>query len=217
MPDFDFTVLGVKPVHQGITPLLEFELRVDNRPATEPVKAVLLHTQIQIEAPKRPYSESEKEHLRDLFGTPDRWGQTLRTLLWTHADLAVPPFTGSTTVLLAVPCTFDLEVASAKYFYALEEGEVSLLFLFSGTVFFEAPDGRLQVSRISWNKESTFQMPVPAWKEAIEAHYPGSATLLLDREVFDRLYAFKRQNSIPTWEEAIARLLDGQREAAALP
>jgi hypothetical protein len=34
---------------------------------------------------------------------------------------------------MPVTCTYDLEVVAAKYFYALEDGEVPLEFLFSGT------------------------------------------------------------------------------------
>ncbi len=39
------------------------------------------------------------------------------------------------TVDLPVPVTYDLEIASTKYFHALTDGVVPLLLLFSGTVF----------------------------------------------------------------------------------
>jgi Family of unknown function (DUF6084) len=208
MPDLDFTVVGVKPANHGITPLLEFELRVENHPPEEPIQAVALHVQIQIECPKRSYSLREKEQLLELFGKPERWGQTLRTRLWTHVDTTVPPFNGSTNATLLVPCTYDLKVASAKYFHALEDGEVALNFLYSGSVFYQADGGRLQVSRISWNKEGTFRMPVSAWRDTIDQHYPNSAWFALDREVFNRLDAFRRGLPAPTWENAIERLMD---------
>src|SRR5207249_3980336 len=109
--------------------------------------------QIQIQSPQRAYSSQEKERLFDLFGPPEAWGQTLRNRLWTHSTATVGPFTGATQTVLAVPCSFDLNLAATKYFYALSSGEVPLLFLFSGSLFYATDDGRLQVERLSWSKE----------------------------------------------------------------
>ena len=122
-----------------------------------------------------------------MFGPPDRWGKTMRSMLWTHAHAIVPAFTGGTTVDLAVPCSFDFNVAATKYFAALEEGEIPLCFLFSGTVFYQAEDGRLQVAPISLDKQADFRLPVAVWKQMMDHYYPHSAWLCLDRDVFDRL------------------------------
>ena len=138
MPDLDFKILGVEPAVRGVVPLIQFKVEVTNQPATEPIQNVILQAQIQIQAPQRSYTEKEKEKLNDLFGTPERWGQTLRTRLWTLASTTVRPFTGHTEAMLSVPCSFDLNIAATKYFYALEEGDVPLLFLFSGTIFYRA-------------------------------------------------------------------------------
>ena len=89
----------------------------------------MLQVQIQIHPTLRSYQPAEKEKLGELFGTPDRWGQTLRARLWTHANVNVPQFSGRTEAVLSVQCTFDLNVSATKYFYALEVGEVPLLFL----------------------------------------------------------------------------------------
>ena len=70
------------------------------------------------------------------------------------------PFQGSAIVELPVPCTFDFNVAATKYFAGLEDGEVPLPMLYSGTVFYEAADGALQVSQISWAKEAKYRLPV---------------------------------------------------------
>ena len=40
-----------------------------------------------------------------------------------------------TEIDLQVPCTYDLEVASARYLQGLDDGTIPLLLLFSGTVF----------------------------------------------------------------------------------
>jgi len=139
---------------------------------------------------------------------PERWGQTLRNRLWTHADASVGQFAGRVEINLTVPCTFDLNIASTKYFYALENGEVSLLFLFSGSVFYETATGSLQIERISWNKECVYRMPVRNWKALLDGHYAGTGWLTLQKDVFERLYAYKRRNGIATWEQTIEQLLD---------
>jgi hypothetical protein len=121
--------------------------------------------------------------------------------------VSVSQFAGSVETVLPVPCTYDLNVAATKYFNALEGGDVPLLFLFSGTVFYAAADGRLQVERVSWNKESVFRMPVSMWREVMDQHYPNSAWIYLHRDVFERLLAYKREHGLPTLEATLERLL----------
>jgi hypothetical protein len=207
MPDLNFEIIGAEAPPYAAVPLLVFKLAISNWPPDEPIHSVMLQCQIQIESVKRPYSPTEKEKLRDLFGEPARWGQTLRNKLWTHAAVNVPAFTERKVIELSVPCTYDLNVVGTKYFYALEEGDIPLIFLFSGTIFYMAADGRIQVSQVSWSKEAVYRLPVSVWQQMIEAHYPNSAMLYLQRDVFERLYDYKRRHGLPTWEQAIERLL----------
>jgi hypothetical protein len=207
MPDLDFQITGVKPAQRGLTPLLHFSVRINVSPATEAIQALILQAQIQIQSPQRTYKGEEKERLLDIFGPRERWGQTLRNRLWTQTNTTTGPFTGSTEAILAVPCTFDLNVLATKYFQALAEGDIPLLFLFSGSIFYGAEDGRLQVQRISWEKECVYRMPLRAWQELMEHHYPNTAWLSLRRDTFDRLCAYKRAGGLSTWEETIERLL----------
>ena len=207
MPDLSFRVTGVEAAMRGAAPLLHFAVEATNTPAEQPVQSVMLQAQIQIHSNRRTYDAGEQDRLADLFGTPERWGQTLRTRLWTHATVIVPAFTGTTTVALPVPCSYDFTLSATKYFYALEEGDVPLLFLFSGTVFYAADDGRVQAAPVSWNAEAEYRMPVAVWQDMMEHHYPDSAWLTLRRDVFERLYAFKRRHGLATWEEALALLL----------
>jgi uncharacterized protein DUF6084 len=207
MPELNFRVTGVEPAARGLSPLLHFRLEVTNSPDTELIQAVILQAQIQIQSSHRSYDDAEKEKLVDLFGTPDRWGQTLRNRLWTHANATVRPFVQTTEAVLPIHCTYDLNVLATKFFYALKEGEVPLLFLFSGTIFYATPDGRLQVQQISWDKECTYQMPVRVWQELMEHHYPNSSWISLHRDAFEKLYAYKRRQGLVTWEQAIERLL----------
>ena len=211
MPDLNFRVEGAEVLEFAAVPSLLFKLRIENG-EEEPIRSVALNTQIRIAATQRHYDTMEQERLLEVFGEPNRWRNTLRSLLWTHTVLQVPPFSGSTVVDMPVPCTYDLEVIAAKYFYALEDGEVPLEFLFSGTVFYAGEDRRLQVARISWEKEAEFRLPVRLWKEMMERYFPNSAWIRLRKDAFDRLYDYKAHRGLPTWEAVIEALLHSSEQ-----
>ena len=206
MPDLDFRVEGAEVLEYVAVPSLVFKLRVENLDG-EPIRSVSLNTQVRIAATQRHYEASEQGRLLELFGEPHRWGNTLRSLLWTHTVLQVPRFSGSTVVDMPVTCTYDLEVAAAKYFHALEDGEVPLEFLFSGTVFYTGEGGMLQTARISWEKEAEFRLPVRVWKEMMDHYFPNSAWIRLRKDAFDQLYDYKIRMGFPTWEATVEALL----------
>lgn len=205
MPDLYFSVEGAEVLEYAAVPTLMFKLRIENR-GDEPVRSVSLNTQIRLAVTQRHYEASEQARLLELFGEPHRWGETLRSLLWTHTVLQVPPFEGSTVVDMPVACTYDLDVVATKYLHALEDGEVPLEFLFSGTVFY-AGEGGLQVDRISWEKEAEYRLPVRVWRTMMEHYFPNSVWLRLHRDAFDRLYDYKLRMGYPTWEAAVESLL----------
>ena len=212
MPDLSFQVEDAQPVRIAASPLLALRLRISNTRPEEAIHAILLRSQVQIEATRRRYSAGDQAALVDLFGEPERWGQSLRGLLWTHTSVIVPSFTGTTLVELQLPCTYDLKVASAKYFSALEEGEVPLCLLFSGTIFYRAADAALQVAQIPWDKEASYRLPVRVWQEVMDLYFPNSAWLSLRKDVFERLVEYKSRNGLPTWEHAIDNLLQHASE-----
>jgi len=207
MPDLGFKVEGAEAVKFAATPQIAFKLQVTNADPSEIIHSVALRSQIQIEVTRRRYTAEEQEKLCDLFGEPDRWSQTLRNLLWTHVNLNVPPFRGSTVVDLPVPCTFDFNVGATKYFYGLGDGLVPLCLMFSGTVFYAKEGEPMQVAPISWDKETRFSLPVRIWRDMMDAHYPNSAWLCLRRDVFERLYEYKVRHGIPSWEQALENML----------
>lgn len=216
MPDLSFAVTGAEAPAHAAAPTLIFALGIENTPADERIHSIALRCQIRIAATRRLYSAGEKARLLEVFGEPERWHETVRTTLWTHASTVVPRFTGSTTAPLAVACTYDFEVTGTKYFDALADGEIPLLFLFSGTVFYEGAGGRLQVAPIAWDREAEYRLPVARWREMIERYYPNSAWIRLRKDVFDQLYRYKAAHGLPTWEDALARLLEaGGEEASA--
>ena len=212
MPDLSFEIIGAEVVPYSVLPTLHFKMRIANESEEERIHNVNLKCQIMLSVTKRRYSAEEKARLLDLFGTPERWGETLRAFLWTHVTTVVPRFSGSTVVDLPVTCSYDFEVVSTKYFNALEDGEIPLTFLFSGTIFYEGAHGNIQIAQISWSKEATYRLPVALWKEAIEASFPNSAWLLLPKDVFDQLYQYKISRGLPTWEAAFMRLLRASGE-----
>ncbi len=207
MPDLNFSVDSAEAVTFAASPMLSFKLRVRNANSEEKIQSIGLRCQIQIEPTKRRYSATEQAQLFELFGEPERWGRTLRSMLWIHTSAMVPPFQGETTVDMPVPCTFDFNVAATKYFAGLEDGLVPLNLMFSGTVFFESSNAGLQIEQIAWDKEAPFKLPVSVWREMMDHYYPNTAWLCLRRDVFERLSRYKMEHAIPTWEQAVETLI----------
>jgi hypothetical protein len=205
MSSLSFAVLGARPEPYAAVPTLIFRLRIAETTG-ERIHTLALRCQIQIEPRRRHYSEPEEERLLELFGEPQRWGQTLKTILWTHVSLMVPGFAGSTEVDLPVPCTYDFEVTAAKYFHGLDEGEIPLLLLFSGTVFARGQTG-FSVEPVPWEKEAAFRLPVAVWRAVMDRYFPDSAWIRLRRESFDALHRFRGRRALPTWDDAIEALL----------
>jgi Family of unknown function (DUF6084) len=98
-------------------------------------------------------------------------------------------------------------VVSTKYFHALEEGEMPLEFLFSGSVFYRRGAGGLQIVQIPWEKEAQFRLPVRLWKQTMDHYFPNSVWLRLHQDTFNRLYGYKVHKGLPTWEAAFEELL----------
>jgi len=213
VPDLDFSVEDVEVVPFAAAPLLQFQLQVRNAIEAESIHTVALRCQIHIEATRRRYAPTEERRLRDLFGAPDRWNQTLRTMLWTHASTVITAFSGCTTSVLPVPCTYDFNIAATKFFYGLEEGDIPLSFLFSGTVFYTGEHGELLAAPISWDKEARYRMPIATWRAMMDTYYPNLAWLTVRRDVFDRLNDYKIRPGIPTWEQGFEQMLPAEEEA----
>jgi hypothetical protein len=212
MPDLNFEVVGVEVPAYAAVPTLIFKLRVSNADEQEHIHSVLLRSQIQLSVNRRRYSPEAQAQLLEIFGEPPRWGDTLRPLLWTHTNVVVPQFTESTVVEMPVVCTYDFEVVATKYFSALGDGDIPLIFLFSGTIFYEGEEGNLQVAQISWSKEASYRFPVSFWQEMIARYFPNSTFIRLHKDVFDQLYRFKATHGLPTWEDVITRLLQTNDE-----
>lgn len=215
MPGLMFSVDGAETILFAAAPTIGFRLRVVNPNGAQAIQSIALRCQILIEASRRHYAPGERDSLRDLFGEPERWSQTMRSLLWTHVSTTVPPFSGSISTELPVPCTFDFNVGAAKYFHAIQNEDVPLCFQFSGTVFYAGANGALQIDQIGWDKEARFRLPSSVWSGMMDHYYPNSAWLRLRRDAFERLYEYKRVRGLATWEEAIESLVPLERETVS--
>jgi hypothetical protein len=201
-----FDCVGAHADRYAVTPGMTLQLRIAETTG-ERVDAIALRCQIRIEPVRRRYSAEEAARLYDLFGETDRWSDTLKPLQLATLSTMVPGFSGSTTIDLALPCTYDLEIASTKYFQGLADGVVPLLLLFSGTVF-TTRDGGLQVQQVPWSKETSYGLPVKVWRETVDAHFPNSGWLRVHRDTLDALQRFKSRNALPSWDSTLLALIE---------
>ena len=208
IPQLSFAIVGIRADPHAAAPTLRLSVAIEVGDGIA-VRGATVAVRVRIAAQRRRYEPAEADLLRELFGPPTDFGRSLRPLPWTETTVAVAPFDGLTVVDVALPCTYDFEVVAAKYFAALAGGEVPIEALFSGTLLYDAPDGRLQVARIAWDSEATTLMPVAVWRQAVETAFPGTAWLRLDRRVFARLHEHRARAGYSTWEQTLQALLDG--------
>ena len=212
MTELTFDCLDVQPDRYAAGPTLLFRVRVCETTST-PIHSIALRCQMRIEPHRRRYDDASGERLVDLFGEGARWGETLKPMQLASVSVMVPSFTGAVEVEVPVPCTYDLEVASARYFAGLRDGEVPLLLLFSGTVFAKGESG-FSVDQVPWHKEAEYRLPVAVWKEAMDQHFPGQAWIRMSTQTLDALQRFKSRKVLLTWDDTLEALLKEAGEDA---
>ena len=200
-----FACTGARPEPFAAGPSLLFDMRIAEESGRR-VHSVALRTQIRIEPRNRKYTPEEAAHLVDLFGEPSRWGETLNPLQLATVGSTIAGFTDEITAAITVPLTYDLDIAATKFCHGLREGEVPLLLLFSGTVYYQGEKG-VQVGPVPWSEEAPFRLPVATWRAAMDDHYPGSSFVRLSTRTLDALSAYRSKHVITTWDETFERLL----------
>jgi hypothetical protein len=210
MSELTIEVIDARAEPYAAVPTLLLRLEI-TEPSGDPVHAIALRTQIQIEPQRRRYSKDEEARLLELFGEQPQWGESLRPFLWTHASTMLTGFTGRTEVDLPVACSYDFEVAAAKYLHSLSDGEIPLALLFSGTVFARR-DGVVSVQPVAWHVEANYRLPVKVWRDLMDLYFPNSGWIRLRRETIDALTRYKAERAIPSWEDTFELLL---KEAGA--
>jgi hypothetical protein len=203
--ELSFDCTGARPDRFAIAPAMSMSLRI-SEVTGQKIEAIALRCQLRIEPARRRYSAAEAEKLNDLFGDTERWADTLKPVQFTNLSVMVPGFTGSTDIDVPIPLSYDMEIGSTRYFAGLEQGEVPLLLLFSGTIFGSA-DGKLVVQQVPWSKEARYRLPLTVWREAVDAHFPNSAWLRISTRTLDELQRFKASRALPTWDATVNALL----------
>jgi hypothetical protein len=213
MSELIFECVDASPDRYAAAPTLIFRLQLSETTG-ETINAIALRCQLRIEPQRRRYSRAEEERLFDLFGEAPRWGETLKPFQFGYVTQMVPAFSGRTEVELPVPFTYDLEVASTRYFHSLEDGEIPLLLLFSGSVFAKGETG-LAVEQVPWHKEASYRLPVKVWRELMDLYFPNSAWIRMRRDTVDALQRFKSKRVLTTWDETVEALLEEANEGRA--
>jgi hypothetical protein len=203
-----FTVLGARAERYAAAPMLTLRVGVTESTGAQ-IHAIALRTQVQLEPQLRRYGPTEAPRLIELFGPPERYGDTVRPMLWTHVAQMVLAFSGETEFDLTVPCSYDFDVAAHKYLSALEDGEIPLNLLFSGTIITRSDAGSAS-ELVPWDREARYRLPVAVWREALDAFFPNSAWVRVSRDSFDELYRLKTALGLPTWDAVIARLCESE-------
>ena len=205
MTELHFEVVGARTEPHAAVPTIMFRTRAAEADGKR-VHTAALRCQIRIEPQRRQYSAPEEENLYELFGETPQWGNSLRPFLWTHVSAMVGRFEGTTEFDLPVGCTYDFEVAGAKYMHALGDGDIPLIFLFSGTAFTQGESG-LSAEPLSWSTESSYRLPVDVWRATMDAYFPGSGYIRVRRDTLDGLQRFRAHRGLPTWDQAFTQLL----------
>jgi hypothetical protein len=205
MTQLTFAVVDIRPEPYAAAPQLTARLRITEASGAA-IHAIALRCQVRILPQRRGYADDEEQGLLDLFGERGRWPSTLKSFLWMQCSTMVQGFTGGTDVDLPLPCTFDFDVAAAKYLNALRDGEIPLELLFSGTVFTRGQTG-FGVEQVPWDLEASYRLPVAAWRRLMDQYFPNAGWIRLDREVLAALSQYRSAHGLTSWETAVEALL----------
>ncbi len=180
MTNLTLEVIDARPEPHAAVPTIMLRMRIAETTGAT-VHAIALRCQIRIEPQRRRYTADEEARLYELFGETPRWGDSLRPFLWTHVATTVTSFRGTTEVDLPIECTYDFEVAASKYLHAVEDGEIPILLLFTGTVFTKGQSG-FAVEPVAWDLEAPFRLPVAVWRDTMDLYFPNSGWIRVSRE-----------------------------------
>jgi hypothetical protein len=210
VPRLEFAVTGARALPRAAVPTIALGLGIELLDGP-PVRSLTVGVRVDIAPARRVYAEDEEERLGELFGTPDQWDASLGALPWTRTTVLVGPFSEGTKIEAPLPCTYDFDVAAAKYLNALGDGEIPIELMFSGTILYSDEERGVQAAPIPWDHEATFRLPVATWREAMRTSFGDSAWLRLPRPTFERLCAYRRRLGARDWQETIESLLGESR------
>ncbi len=204
MSALTFEITGAAAKRHAASPTIAFRVGITTG---ESIDAMILRAQIRIEPQWRNYDGTEKTLLNDLFGTPERWHTTLRSLSWADIPVAVPAFERETEAEANVPCTYDFDFAATRYLNSLGSGEIPVRFLFSGAVYRSAA-AAFSTERVPWSSECAYRMPLNVWRDAMRSCYGDDALIRVNRETLDRLQRYRALSGATSWDDLFERLLE---------
>ncbi len=203
--DLDFAFLEAVADRYAAAPTVVLRMQAAELAGVR-VHAVALRCQVRVEPLRRGYTDAEAGKVVDLFGGRARWGTTMQPLQLAFLTQVLPGFDGTCEFDLPLPLSYDVDVAAHKYLAGLEDGDVPLVLLFSGTVFTGSP-GSIVVQPVPWHKEARARLPVSVWREAVDAIFAGQAWLRIGTDTYDRLAAYRSGGGLVSWDEALRQLL----------
>ena len=209
VPAPEFEITGAAHLAFAATPTMLFGALASEPQGIE-VQSIALTAQVMIDPARRGYDPETRERLSELFGPPASWAPSTSGLAWARVATNVPGFTGATTFGIDVPCTYDLEVAATKYFYAVRDGQVPLSFHFNGNVFYRSA-GQLQVAPVSWSSSAQYRMPIETWKAMIAEHYPGGGWIRVSNETLAALQRRRADQGLASFDACLQGLLEQGR------
>lgn len=210
MSAYTFSVPEIFAEPYAATPQLTARVRIEESTG-QVVHAMSLRCQVRIEPQRRGYTRDDETGLRALFGDRDRWKDTLRPFLWMQCSTTVQGFSGVTEADLALPCTFDFEVAGSRFLHAVGEGTIPLSLMFSGTIFIKGANG-FGVEQVPWDCDARYDLPISVWQDMMRAYFPNAGWITMDHDVLDRLADYRARHGLTSWDETVQRLLASEHE-----
>jgi hypothetical protein len=202
-PQLDFSVTSVYAERRAPSPTIRFRMCV--RAVGDPLAALVVRYRVQIEPAHRGYAGGEQALIQELFGETEHANNGIRPLQWSDGAVALEAFADEAEFEVRVPCTYDMDVASAKYVNALRDGEIPVRLIFGGTAF-----RRTQtevVAETLAERQCATTVPLQTWHDALDAHFHRQAWIRVGRTTFDELCRYRAQHGLLDWESTLRELL----------
>jgi hypothetical protein len=209
-PQLAFAVTGARALPGAAVPTIALTLAIEKL-AGAPVRSLTVAVRVDIAPARRAYDAREQARLSPLYGAPGQWDATLAALPWARTTVLVGPFSDRARAEAILPCSYDFEVAGARYLHALGDGDIPVELMFSGTILYTDAARGVQAAPIPWDHEATYRVPVAVWRAAVRGVFGDSAWVRLPRPTFDRLCAYRTRIAAPDWGTAIEALLEEPR------
>jgi hypothetical protein len=66
------------------------------------------------------------------------------------------------------------------------------------------------VEQLPWSLEARCRLPVSAWRQLMDAYFPGGGWIRLSRESIDALGRYRSDRGLTGWDQTVDALIAGQ-------